>query len=153
MPYTYFALTDLRVSRLCQGTAFRDLPRADDPRALRVLRHAIERGINFFDTASAYGWGGAETVLGKAITGRREELVLCTKVPAILAPTREGEAGSPTRYSRSYLHQELEASLGRLQTDYVDLYLLHHFDPHMPPDEIAASMGFVARKTMKFPLP
>lgn len=140
MPYTYFGQTDLRVSRLCQGTAFRALPRAEDPRALRVLRHAIERGINFFDTASAYGWGGAETVLGKAIAGRREELVLCTKVPATLPPTREGAAGPPTRYSRTYLHQQLEASLGRLQTDYVDLYLLHHVDPHTPPDEIAASM-------------
>lgn len=140
MSYTCFGQTDLRVSRLCQGTAFRDLPRADDPRALRVLRYAMERGINFFDTASAYGWGGAETMLGTAIAGRREELVLCTKVPASLPPAREGEAGAPTRYSRAYLHQQLEASLGRLRTDYVDLYLLHHVDPHTSADEIAASM-------------
>lgn len=140
MSYTYFGQTDLRISRLCQGTAFRDLPRTDDPRALHMLHYAIERGINFFDTASAYGWGGAEMVLGRAIAGRREELVLCTKVPASLPPAREGEAGPPARYSRAYLHQQLEASLGRLRTDYVDLYLLHHVDPHTSPNEIAASM-------------
>jgi len=140
MSYTYFGQTDLRVSRLCQGTAFRDLPRADDPRALRVLHYAIDRGINFFDTASAYGWGGAETVLGRAINGRREKLVLCTKVPASLPPTREGEVGARRRYSYAYLHQQLEASLRRLRTDYVDLYLLHHVDPHTSPDEIATSM-------------
>ncbi len=140
MSYTYFGQTDLRVSQLCQGTAFRDLPRADDPRALRVLHYAMERGINFFDTASAYGWGGAETVLGKAIAGRRDQLVLCTKVPASLPPKQAGQAGTPARYSRTYLQQQLEDSLRRLGTDYVDLYLLHHFDPQTPVDEITASM-------------
>jgi sugar phosphate isomerase/epimerase len=146
MSYTYFGQTDLRVSRLCQGTAFRDLPRAEDPRALRVLHYAIERGINFFDTAIAYGWGGAERVLGKAIAGRRDQLVICTKVPASLPPKQAGQAGTPTRYSRTYLREQLEESLHRLGTDYVDLYLLHYFDPHTPADEITASMQELSRK-------
>ena len=56
-----FGHTDLRVTRLCQGTAFRHLPRATDPAALDVLRHSLERGVTFFDTAQAYGWACRKT--------------------------------------------------------------------------------------------
>ena len=101
---------------------------------MHLLHYAIERGINFFDTAIAYGWGGAEIVLGKAIAGRRDQVVLCTKVPASL------ETGDKVHYDMAYLQNQLEASLHRLNTDYVDLYLLHHFDPQTPAAEIAASM-------------
>ena len=63
-----FGQTDLYVSRLCQGTAFRNMPRAaDNPMGLRVLQHCIDVGVNFFDSSNAYGWGGAEETLGKAI--------------------------------------------------------------------------------------
>ncbi len=134
MEYVQLGNTDLRVSRLCQGTAFRDLPRADDPRALRVLEYAIDRGITFFDTAIAYGWGGAERVLGRAIKGRRDKLVVCGKVPVRL------ESGAQVAYARAYVHQQLEESLSRLGTDYLDLYLLHHVDEHTPPAEICATM-------------
>ena len=66
-----FGQTDLYVSRLCQGTAFRNMPRAsDNPMGLRVLQHCIDVGVNFFDSSNAYGWGGAEETLGKAIAGR-----------------------------------------------------------------------------------
>ncbi|MBI4552716.1 MAG: aldo/keto reductase, partial [Candidatus Latescibacteria bacterium] len=69
-----FGKTDLYVSRLCQGTAFRTLPRTgDDPAAQRVLRHCIEQRVNFFDSSNAYGWGGSEIALGKAIAGRRDQ--------------------------------------------------------------------------------
>ncbi len=134
MEYVQFGNTGLRVSRLCQGTAFRHLPRADDPRALRVLESAIDRGITFFDTAIAYGWGGAERVLGRAMGGRRDKLVVCGKVPVRL------ESGVQTAYTRAYLHQQLEESLNRLGTDYLDLYLLHHVDEHTPPAEIGDAM-------------
>ena len=139
MEYVQLGNTDLRVSRLCQGTAFRDLPRAEDPRALRVLEFAIDRGITFFDTAIAYGWGGAERVLGRAIGGRRDQLVLCGKVPVRL------ESGTQVAYTRAYLHQQLEESLGRLGTDYLDLYLLHHVDEHTPPAEICAAMDVLVK--------
>ena len=76
-----FGHTNLQVSRLCQGTAFRHLPRADSPEGLAVLHHCFDQGINFFDSAQAYGWGGAEEVLGRAIVGRRDQVVICTKVP------------------------------------------------------------------------
>ena len=66
-----FGKTDLYVSRLCQGTAFRHLPRtADDPQVQRVLQHCLEKGINFFDSSNAYGWGGSEMALGKAIASK-----------------------------------------------------------------------------------
>ena len=135
-----FGQTDLQVSRLCQGTAFRHLPRADGPEGLAVLHHCLDQGINFFDSAQAYGWGGAEEVLGRAIAGRRDEVVLCTKVPASLAPPGDDEPGKRANYTRAHLTDRLEESLRRLCTDYVDLYLLHHRDEGTPPEEIAAVM-------------
>lgn len=136
----FFGQTDLQVSRLCQGTAFRHLPRADSPQSLAVLHHCLDQGINFFDTAQAYGWGGAEQVLGQAVAGRRDEVVICTKVPASLAPTRDGSAGARVRYTRSHLTDRLEESLRRLRTSYVDLYLLHHCDADTPPEAIVEVM-------------
>ena len=135
-----FGQTDLQVSRLCQGTAFRHLPRADSPQSLAVLHHCLDQGVNFFDTAQAYGWGGAEEVLGRAIAGRRDEVVICTKVPASLAPTSDGDPGERVRYTRAHLTDRLEESLHRLRTDYVDLYLLHHRDEGTPPETIAEVM-------------
>ena len=131
----FFGQTDLQVSRLCQGTAFRHLPRADSPQSLAVLHHCLDQGINFFDTAQAYGWGGAEEVLGRAVAGRRDEVVICTKVPALLAPT-----GKPVPYTRAHLTERLEESLRRLRTSYVDLYLLHHRDMDTPAEAIAEVM-------------
>ena len=135
-----FGHTDLRVTRLCQGTAFRHLPRATDPAALDVLRHSLERGVTFFDTAQAYGWGGAEEVLGKAIQGRRAQVTVCTKVPAMLPPKADGTPGPRARFTPEYLSTQLEASLRRLGTDRVDLYLLHQPDNHTPAAEITAAM-------------
>lgn len=130
----FFGQTDLQVSRLCQGTAFRHLPRADSPQSLAVLHHCLDQGINFFDTAQAYGWGGAEEVLGRAVAGRRDEVVICTKVPASLA------TGKRVRYTRAHLTARLEESLRRLRTSYIDLYLLHHRDEGTPPEAIAEVM-------------
>ena len=136
----FFGSTDLQVSRLCQGTAFRHLPRANSPEGLAVLHHCLDQGINFFDSAQAYGWGGAEEILGRAIAGRRDEVVICTKVPASLEPPSDNEPGDPVHYTREHLTERLEESLRRLQTDYVDLYLLHHRDPDTPPTAIAEVM-------------
>ena len=135
-----FGHTDLRVTRLCQGTAFRHLPRADSPEGLAVLHHCLDQGINFFDSAQAYGWGGAEEVLGRAIAGRREEVTICTKVPASLAPSGDGQPGERVNYTHAHLADSLEESLRRLDTDYVDLYLLHHRDGGTAPAAIAEVM-------------
>ena len=136
-----FGQTDLWVSPLCQGTAFRTLPRADGPEARRVLAHALDIGVNFFDSSNAYGWGGAEEVLGRALAGRREQAVICTKVAAFGPPENSGGKGAPMPFTRANLFMQAEASLKRLGTDYIDLYLLHQPDNATPMLEIAQSMA------------
>ena len=71
LPTVLFGSSDLRVTRLCQGTAFRTLEReAGDRQAEVVLRHCLDVGVQFFDSSNAYGWGGAERLLGQALRGR-----------------------------------------------------------------------------------
>ena len=141
-----FGQTDLYVSRLCQGTAFRNMPRAaDNPIGLRVLQHCLEVGVNFFDSSNAYGWGGAEETLGKAIAGRRDQVIICTKVAASYAPEKEGSPGEPARFTRDFIFQQAEGSLKRLQTDYIDLYLLHQPDKITPAAEVVDSMDALGR--------
>ncbi len=135
-----FGQTDLYVSRLCQGTAFRNMPREVDTMGLRVLQHCIEVGVNFFDSSNAYGWGGAEENLGKAIAGQRDQVVICTKVAASYAPEKEDSPGKPARFTRNFLFKQAEGSLRRLQTDYIDLYLLHQPDKVTPAAEVVDSM-------------
>lgn len=140
-PRVRFGNTDLHVSRLCQGTAFRSFPRIrDEPRGQQVLRHCLEQGINFFDSAVAYGWGGSEAALGKAIRGHRERVVICTKVAPFHPPTHEGDDLPPARFTRDFLFQQAENSLRRLGTDYLDLYLLHQPDADTPAEEIVGAM-------------
>ena len=141
-----FGQTDLYVSRLCQGTAFRNMPRAaDNPMGLRVLQHCLEVGVNFFDSSNAYGWGGAEETLGNAIAGRRNQVIICTKVAASYAPEKEDSPGKPARFTRDFLFQQAEGSLRRLQTDYIDLYLLHQPDNVTPAAEVVDSMDVLVQ--------
>ena len=136
-----FGQTDLYVSQVCQGTAFRNMPRAaDNSMGLRVLQHCIDVGVNFFDSSNAYGWGGAEETLGKAVVGRRDQVVICTKVAASYPPEKESSPGEPARFTRDFLFEQAEGSLRRLQTDYIDLYLLHQPDKVTPAAEIVDSM-------------
>jgi aryl-alcohol dehydrogenase-like predicted oxidoreductase len=135
-----FGQTDLHVSRICEGTAFR--VNKQDPRdanAQAVLRRCLDSGINFFDSSNAYSWGGAEAALGKAIAGHRHELILCTKVH----PARKPEGAGPAprvRFTLEFARREIQGSLKRLGTDYVDLYLLHNPDPQSTIAEVAGIM-------------
>ena len=141
-----FGKTDLWVSRLCQGTAFRESPR--DPSnevALGVLDRCIDLGVNFFDSAYSYAWGGSERLLGKAVAGRRDRLVICTKVPARFPPDSEGATSESVRFTREHLHSSAEASLKRLGTDYLDIYMLHMSDGVTPALDIVASMDTLVR--------
>ncbi len=136
-----FGTTDLYVSRLCQGTAFRNFLRIrDEPRGQQVLRHCLAQGVNFFDSAVAYGWGGAEEALGKAIRGHRDCVVICTKVPPFLPLAHDGDNLRPAKFTRDFLFQQAEHSLRRLGTDYLDLYLLHQPDTKTPAEEIVGAM-------------
>ena len=136
-----FGATDLRVSRICQGTAFRNMPReAGNIAGQKVLEHCIEAGVNFFDSSNAYGWGGSEELLGKAMAGKRDHVVVCTKVAASYGPEDESLPREPARFTREFLFHQVEASLSRLGTEYTDLYLLHQPDGVTPAEEIADSM-------------
>lgn len=138
--------TDLTVTRYCQGTAFRHLERnARDPQAERVLRHCLDAGVNFFDSAQEYGWGGAEELLGSVLAGRRDSAVICTKVPARQFPDSEGRAGKEATFTREFLTRQLDGSLSRLRTDFVDLYLLHEQDGITPAEQVCKSMDRLVR--------
>lgn len=129
MEYRRLGNSGLRVSALGLGTnAFGK--RSDDPTSIRIIHAALDQGINFIDTANIYAGTESERIIGQALTGRRENAVLATKAGL---PRHDGPNGRGS--SRYHLQQELEHSLRRLQTDYVDLYQIHTFDPHTPLDE------------------
>ncbi|MGW7159686.1 aldo/keto reductase [Paenibacillus taichungensis] len=129
MEYRRLGNSGLRVSSLGLGTnAFGK--RANDPTSIRIIHAALDQGINFIDTANIYAGTESERIIGQALMGRRENAVLATKAGL---PRHEGPNGRGS--SRYHLQQELEHSLRRLQTDYVDLYQIHTFDPHTPLDE------------------
>ncbi|MDT9721793.1 aldo/keto reductase [Paenibacillus sp. ClWae2A] len=129
MEYRRLGHSGLRVSALGLGTnAFGK--RADEAAATRIIHAAMDQGINFIDTANIYAGTESERIIGQALTGRRENAVLATKAGL---PRHDGPHGRGS--SRYHLQQELEHSLRRLQTDYVDLYQIHTFDPHTPLDE------------------
>src|SRR5947207_627883 len=103
-----FGRTELQVSRLCQGTAFRQIGRApDNAEGQQILHRCFDLGINFFDTAEAYGWGGAESGLGKAIAGKRDRFVICTKA----ATTLNQDPATKIKFSRDVLFRKAEGSL------------------------------------------
>ncbi|MFI8235222.1 aldo/keto reductase [Streptomyces sp. NPDC085900] len=131
--------TGLDVSRICLGCMTYGLPDRgvhewtlgeEDSRPL--IRQALEAGINFFDTANVYSDGTSEEIVGKALReyANRDEIVLATKAHG---RTRPGPNGAGL--SRKAIMAEIDHSLGRLGTDYVDLYQIHRFDPHTPVEE------------------
>lgn len=149
MKYVRFGTTGLEVSRLCLGCmTFGEPARGTHPWTLDetasrpLLRRAIERGINFFDTANVYSDGSSEEILGRAIRdfARRDEVVIATKVSGRMRPGPNG-AG----LSRKAILHEIDESLRRLGTDYVDLYQIHRFDPSVPIEETLDALDAVVR--------
>ncbi len=145
MQYSLIPATDLRVSRICLGTMTFGSPVAE-PDAIRLIHYALEeRGINFIDTANMYegynrvagsAGGVAEEIIGKALAGRRDRYVVATKVGMKVGEAPEDENTSPLA-----IRTQLRRSLRRLQTDYVDIYYLHRFDPNTEPQAIARAIG------------
>lgn len=129
MQYRRLGHSGLQVSQLGLGTnAFGK--RTDQETSTRILHAALDRGINFMDTANIYANTESERIIGEALSGRRHEFVLATK-GGLPIGNGANERGS----SRYHLMQELDKSLKRLKTDYVDLYQIHTFDPNTPLDE------------------
>ncbi|MGQ7888888.1 aldo/keto reductase [Paenibacillus sp. WC2504] len=129
MRYRNLGTSGLEVSVLGLGTnAFGG--RADKQTSIRVLHHAVDNGITFIDTANIYTRTKSEEIIGEAFEGRRHEVLLATKVGIQL-----GEGPNSRGSSRQHILKELEGSMRRLRTDYIDLYQIHVFDPKTPLDE------------------
>jgi aryl-alcohol dehydrogenase-like predicted oxidoreductase len=147
MDYVRFGKTGMKVSRLCLGcmtygsTKWRDWVLEEDA-ARPFFREAIERGINFFDTADVYSLGVSEEITGRAMKAyaKRCEVVIATKVHG-----RMGESANAGGLSRKHIMEAIDASLKRLGTDYVDLYQIHRFDPHTPMEETLEALNDVVR--------
>ena len=131
--------TDLTVSRACYGTMTFGI-QSDQALSTRLVDRCIDAGINFFDTANAYSYGVAETILGNALKGRRDRVVLASKVGF-----KAGDAPGDTGLKRESILKAIDASLERLQTDYLDLYYLHVPDWSTPIDESLEAMDQILR--------
>jgi aryl-alcohol dehydrogenase (NADP+) len=147
MDYVRLGSTGLKVSRLCLGTMTYGTPQwrpwvLDEPASRPFIKRAIERGINFFDTADMYSRGVSEEVVGRALKefARRDEIVLATKV---FYPVEEH--ANSRGLSRKHIMSAIDASLRRLGMDYVDLYQIHRFDPHTPIEETLEALHDVVK--------
>ncbi|NOU96704.1 aldo/keto reductase [Paenibacillus sp. LMG 31456] len=139
MKFHRLGSSGLKVSALGLGTnAFGK--RADQETSIRIIHQALDQGINFVDTANIYTGSESERIIGLALAGRRHEAVLATKA-GLVKGTGPNERGS----SRYHLQRELDNSLKRLQTDYVDLYQIHTFDPQTPLEETLRALDDMVR--------
>jgi len=121
--------TGVQVSSLCFGTmTFGD--QADEAESRRLFHRCLDAGVNFFDTANAYGRGRSETILGQLMQGHRDGLVIASKVFGAMSDDVNDRG-----LSRRHIVRAVEASLKRLQTDRIDVYYLHQFDRRTPIDE------------------
>jgi len=132
------ARTGVHVSPLCLGTMmFGAWGETDHDECVRIIHRALDAGINFIDTADVYARGESEEIVGKALSGgRRDNVVLATKFHGTMGDDTN-EAGN----SRRWIVHEVEASLKRLQTDWIDLYQVHRWDPWTDHEETLAALS------------
>ncbi len=141
MEYTQLGRSGLKVSRLCLGT-MNFGPETSEEDSHAIMDRAHELGVNFFDTADVYGWkkgeGITENIVGRWFAkggGRRERTVIATKLNGAM-----GDWPNMEKLSALHIRRACDASLKRLQTDYIDLYQMHHVDRNTPFDEIWEAM-------------
>lgn len=137
MEHRVLGRTGLRVSPLCLGAMmFGAWGNRDHDDCGRIIDRALSAGVNFIDTADVYSAGESEEIVGKALQGRRDEVVLATKVhgPMGSGPNEQGN-------SRRWIIQECERSLRRLGTEWIDLYQVHRFDPSCDLDETLGALS------------
>jgi aryl-alcohol dehydrogenase-like predicted oxidoreductase len=146
MNYTNLGKTGLKVSRICLGCMSYGLVKKkwflDEEEGRSFIRRALELGINFFDTANMYGDGASEEVLGRALRDftKRDEVVVATKVYFPMRPDVNGRG-----LSRKAIMVEIDNSLRRLGTDYVDLYQIHRWDYDTPIEETLEALHDVVK--------
>jgi aryl-alcohol dehydrogenase-like predicted oxidoreductase len=146
MQYTQLGRTGLKVSKLCLGT-MNFGPHTTEADSHALMDKALELGINFFDTADVYGWkrgeGVTEQIIGRWFAkgdGRREKVVLATKVFGDMDPTTSPDVNLARGLSARKIVRCCEASLKRMQTDWIDLYQMHHIDRACPWEEVWQAM-------------
>jgi 1-deoxyxylulose-5-phosphate synthase len=132
--------TELDVSRFCFGTMTLGKP-LDQAGTNQIIDRCVEAGINFFDTANMYNAGVAETLLGKALKGRRDKIVIASKVFF-----KMGEEPDQHGLSRKAILRAIDESLQRLQTDYLDIYYLHAPDHTVPIEESLEAMETLVKQ-------
>jgi aryl-alcohol dehydrogenase-like predicted oxidoreductase len=147
MEYRQLGRSGLRVSRLTLGTMtfggrgqFRDVGQTDLEGARRQIDMALDAGVNLIDTADVYSEGAAEEILGEALKGRRDEVLVATKARFAM-----GRGPNDAGLSRHHLIEACEASLRRLQTDHIDLYQVHEWDGQTPLEETLAALDHLVQ--------
>jgi len=133
--------TGVQVSKLCLGTMmFGDWGTKDHDESIRIIHRALDAGVTFVDTADVYSQGESEVIVGKAVKGRRDDVVLATKffMPFDDDPNHRGG-------SRRWIMQSVENSLRRLGTDHLDLYQMHRYDPAVDLDETLGALTDLVR--------
>jgi aryl-alcohol dehydrogenase-like predicted oxidoreductase len=151
MQYTRLGNTGLVVSKSAFGCmtfgsgegALGSVYKVDQAVANELVARALDEGVNFFDTADAYANGQSEAMLGQALGKRRQDVVIATKVG-----NRMSEALIDQGLSRQHIMASVQASLKRLKTDYIDIYLVHRLDPYTPIEETLETLNDVVRQGM-----
>ncbi len=141
MQYRTLGKTGIKVSPYCLGAMmFGGLGNADHEDSIRIIHKALDAGINFIDTADRYSAGESEEIVGKALKGRRDKIVLATKVYGPMGddPNQQGT-------SRRWIMQEVDNSLRRLQTDHIDLYQIHRPSPDTDIEETLSALSDLMR--------
>jgi aryl-alcohol dehydrogenase-like predicted oxidoreductase len=139
--YRTLGRTGVEVSPLCLGAMmFGAWGNPDHHESIRIVHRALDAGLNFVDTADVYSGGESEEIVGKALAGRRDDLVLATKVHGTMGddPNQRGN-------SRRWIVREVEASLRRLGTDWIDLYQIHRPEPDTDVDETLGALTDLVR--------
>jgi aryl-alcohol dehydrogenase (NADP+) len=142
MDFRTLGATGMKVSPLCLGgMMFGTIGNPDHDDCVRIVHRALDAGINFIDTADAYSRGESEEIIGKAIKGRRDSLVVATKFYSPMNDTDPNMRGA----SRRWIVREVENSLRRLGTDYIDLYQLHRYDIDTDVEEVLFTLTDLVR--------
>jgi aryl-alcohol dehydrogenase-like predicted oxidoreductase len=145
MDYVNFGAAGVKVSRLALGLGFRG--QRDEAEAQKVIERALDLGVNLIDCANVYGpmddranIGRSEVILGKALKGKRDEVVITSKVAGAIGPGPNDRG-----LSRYHIMREVERSLTRLNTDHIDIYLVHTFDASTPLEETVRALDDLVR--------
>src|SRR5690606_16564512 len=142
MKYRSLGRTGLKVSPLCLGAmVFGAWGNRDHDVSIRIIHAALDAGVNFIDTADVYSAGESEEIVGKALAGRRDDVVVATKFHGAMGsdPNRQGN-------SRRWIMRACEDSLRRLGTDYIDLYQVHRPEPRTDIEETLGALTDLVRQ-------